>query len=478
MQPPTYTKFLVLGLFAAGSTTWAEDAAGTAAPAGDGTSDAAALQARVEALEAHVRNLERALERPVANGQSGESAPKRSPSPSADALSIGAYGEVKYGAVQNPDANGAWQNGFDGGRFTLQPAYQFSDRIVLKAEIEFEHGGIALDDDDKLGGSAEIEQAYLDFTVNEHLHWRAPGIDLVPFGYTNLYHEPTLFYSVDRPELAQGLVPTTWFEGSTSIHGELAGPVSYQIQVSTSIVDDGGNTRNATDAGTPPAGGYPAGIDGHSAFGLSRATVGDFHQESDQLGYALRLAYSIPAIPGLQGSSSAYWTPNVEPRGAYATDALGTPLGSLGRCAVTLVDTELRYRPNHDGIELRGEAVGAHFSRPSELRANNDGDDTDNVGRTMWGVSGEAAYHCACPLTAWELVPFYRYTVQDLQMPGVAGRDANAPDGTGRQQFHTFGVAAFPTPQIVLKVDCRIARDGSSSTPKDDHVLGGVGFFF
>ena len=36
-------------------------------------------------------------------------------------LSIGAYGEIKYGAIQNPVANGQWQNGFDAHRLVLLP---------------------------------------------------------------------------------------------------------------------------------------------------------------------------------------------------------------------------------------------------------------------------------------------------------------------------------------------------------------------
>src|SRR6201999_1198014 len=113
-------------------------------------------------------------------------APVTTPAPATGngGLVFGAYGEMKFGAVQNPADGGAWQNGFDRGRVTLLPSYQVNDRLLFKAEIEVEHGGIAFDDDDKLAGSVEIEQCYLDYTVNEHFHWRLPGIDVVPFGYT------------------------------------------------------------------------------------------------------------------------------------------------------------------------------------------------------------------------------------------------------------------------------------------------------
>ena len=74
------------------------------------------------------------------------------------------------------------------------------------------------------------------------------------------------------------------------------------------------------------------------------------------------------------------------------------------------------------------------FGNPANLRANNDTDPTNNVGNTMYGYSGEVAYHF--PLgtilySDWEAVPFYRYTYQNLQTAGFAGTDLNrrpAPD--------------------------------------------------
>src|SRR4051812_19389484 len=77
-------------------------------------------------------------------------------------LSIGAYGELKFGGH---DAPGGWKDGFDAGRVVLLPTFQVTDNIIFNAEIEFEHGGIASDDDDKLTGSVDIEQAYIDFKL-------------------------------------------------------------------------------------------------------------------------------------------------------------------------------------------------------------------------------------------------------------------------------------------------------------------------
>ena len=66
------------------------------------------------------------------------------PSP-LEGLRLGAYGETNFGTRQNPAHNGQWQNGFDASRFVLLPSYQFTDSIVLNAEIEFEHAGSGFD---------------------------------------------------------------------------------------------------------------------------------------------------------------------------------------------------------------------------------------------------------------------------------------------------------------------------------------------
>ena len=44
----------------------------------------------------------------------------------------------------------------------------------------------------------------------------------------------------------------------------------------------------------------------------------------------------------------------------------------------------------------------------------------------------------------WELVPFYRYTYENLQTGGFAGIDDNLPTGQGQRQFHTLGPCSFP----------------------------------
>jgi len=393
-------------------------------------------------------------------------------------MSIGAYGEMKFGMQQNSAANGQWQNGFDAHRVVLLPTYLITPNIIFNAEIEFEHGGAAFDADDKLHGTAEIEQIWIDFKMTDQFNWRAPGIDLIPIGYINEHHEPTAFYSVKRPELYNGLIPSTWKAPATSIYGRIADGLYYTLQASSSLEDFAGDFDARTDANTVPPfpTAYAAGITGTEALGLARPVTGDFRQLSNDIAVTGQLSYSPSVLPGFNGSISAYYTPNTTPRGAFAD--IGLP---LGRSSLTMFDAEFRYRVPNTGFEARGEYVFASFGNPANLRANNDSDPTNNVGKTMFGYSGELAYHF--PLgnflsSDWELVPFYRYTFQNTQTGGFAGTDLNAPTGVGQTQFHNAGVALFPSPQIVLKATWQKVINRDPAGARSDSVLGGVGFFF
>jgi len=399
-------------------------------------------------------------------------------------LSIGAYGEIKYGSMQNSAANGQWQNGFDAHRLVLLPTYAITDNIIFNAEIEFEHAGTGFDADDKLHGTAEIEQIFVDFKIVDQFNWRSPGIDLVPIGYINQHHEPTQFYSVNRPPLYNGLIPSTWKAPASSFFGTITDGVNYQLQVSSSLEDFGDDFALRTDANTVPLfpTPYAAGINGLSGLAFSLPVRGDFRQLSNDLAYAGKLDFTPPSVPGLGWSVSAYYTGNTTPRGAH--DDFGNP---LGRSSLTMFDAEFRYRIPKTWVELRGEYVRAIFGSPVNLRANNDSDPTNNVGRFMYGYYGEVALHI--PLgtilnSEWKAVPFYRYTYQNLQTCGYAEPSGSTENdfclatGAGQTRFQDFGVAVFPSPKVVLKATYQRVRNNNPVGAQSDSILGGVGFFF
>lgn len=126
---------------------------------------------------------------------------------SENPLSIGGYGEMFYA---NPDNGDDFADIY---RFITYFGYKFNDWVILNAEIEFEHGANADN-----GGSVVVEFLYLDFLLSDEFSIRA-GHVLAPMGLTNLRHEPTLFNTVQRPEIERQLIPSTWHENGVLAYG-------------------------------------------------------------------------------------------------------------------------------------------------------------------------------------------------------------------------------------------------------------------
>ena len=126
-------------------------------------------------------------------------------------LSIGGYGEMFYA---NPDNGDDFSDVY---RFVNYFGYKFTDNIILNAEIEFEHGGAKPKSKDT-SGYVVMEFLYLDFLFNNALNLRVGNL-LVPFGNVGLRHEPTLFNTVQRPEVEKLLIPTTWGENGVLAYG-------------------------------------------------------------------------------------------------------------------------------------------------------------------------------------------------------------------------------------------------------------------
>src|SRR5262249_57688301 len=119
--------------------------------------------------------------------------------------------------------------------------------------------------------------------------------------YINEHHEPTAFYSVNRPPLYNGLIPSTWKAPATSVYGRLADGLYYSLQASSSLEDFGGEFATRTDANAVPAGGYSAGIGGLNALGFAQPGKGDFRQLSNAVPVSGQLGSCPPRRPRLTG---------------------------------------------------------------------------------------------------------------------------------------------------------------------------------
>ena len=137
-------------------------------------------------------------------------------------LTIGGYGQIDY----NQPIDGGSNNGtLDVHRLVLLFSYKFTDRLSLVSEIEFEHVKEVF-----------VEQAFVDYRIGRQFSLRG-GLLLIPMGIINLYHEPTTFLGVERPEVDNRIVPTTWREIGIGFSGRVDGlSLRYQAYIMNGFV--------------------------------------------------------------------------------------------------------------------------------------------------------------------------------------------------------------------------------------------------
>jgi hypothetical protein len=149
--------------------------------------------------------------------------------PQQPATTIGGYGELHYNNLDYDDpANDA--DTIDFHRFVLNVDHRFSDRIQFHSEIEVEHSLAG----DGAPGEVELEQAYVDIRLNDALAAKA-GLFLVPVGLLNETHEPPTFYGVERNDVENIIVPTTWWEAGGGFSGNLENGLSWDVAMHSGL---------------------------------------------------------------------------------------------------------------------------------------------------------------------------------------------------------------------------------------------------
>ncbi|SVE34441.1 uncharacterized protein METZ01_LOCUS487295, partial [marine metagenome] len=177
--------------------------------------------ADVGELERRIDMLSDELDRVKSSGGSGGGIASRT--------QVHGYGEMH---MEWSDEN---RTRIDNHRFVIGIHSELSDWIHLNAEIDFEHAAQDM----------EFEFSYLDFLVSEKLNFRT-GVMLMPVGNLNEHHEPPLFYSVERPNFHDKLIPTTWQQGGFGIFGQLDDGVKYRIYFVNAVQSIGtGGTGSA-----------------------------------------------------------------------------------------------------------------------------------------------------------------------------------------------------------------------------------------
>lgn len=369
-------------------------------------------QERVRRLETQVEQLQQqldvVLEELAQPGRSSD-ASTGGGNESESRFSFGGYGESHANFVQ-----GSENDYLDIHRFVFYLGYEFDDWIQLHSETEIEHAFVSSGD-----GELSVEQLHFDFSMNPGFNVRA-GRYLVPVGITNKTHEPTTFYSVERPSVEKTLIPSTWFQDGVGIYGRLANNLEYEIYLGSGL--DGseftamGGIRSGRMKERP--GIHEPGLTGRL----------DYYPMANDPDHDLRIGASF-FTSGLDNANK------------------GTS-GAPGRLMLLSGDAQYRY----GDFEARGVYVHEKVEDAEELNAFASND----VGELMSGYYVEAAYHVmpeswkTGKLDNADAVVFARFEDYDTQdkVPTGAVRDPDA----AREEV-TTGLACFLTQQLVIKAD-------------------------
>ena len=372
----------------------------------------AELERKLDALSAEVEQLK-------LGAGAGAGAPSW-----ASKMSWGGYGELNgvfpSRLNQKGDPSGQ-QKTLEPRRFVLLGEYRFTDAVMLKFELEMEHGGTGAGQESR--GEFEVEQAFVDYRLTPWLTARA-GHLLVPMGLVNLWHEPTSFHGVNRPSVETFIIPSTWHETGAGLWGK-AGIFEYHSYAVT-----GGKAVNTGGAPTVDGLAGSTGLRGMSSEG-SLSPAEDF-------AWVSRLDVR-PMAGALLGAS--FYTGKAD-QGLIATSA-----------PVSLWEAHGDF--NWKGAELRGLYAAGRVGNADAVNAAQLAVNpafTDTIGSRLWGGYAQAAFDLLSlrAKASQYLAPFFRYERYDTQARVPRGFSNNA--GNSRVEY-TAGLTYKPIPQLALKLD-------------------------
>ena len=362
-------------------------------------------------------------------------------------VNVTGYGETHFNVPTDDRINT-----FDAHRFVIGINARFTDWIFLNAEIDYEHAAQVL----------EFEMAYLDFLLDPKFNARA-GTVLIPVGFLNEFHEPVLFWTVERPVFHNRVVPTSWNGtggGFFGTFGNFLGGMNYRLYMVNSV-------RSVEASGC--SNGHGRGGDCGQFKGSSGLRSG--RNDADSLkvdDYAVTGRFEFSRLfPGLQLAGSFY-TGNT-------THGL---IQQNGR--TTLLEADIKYR--YKWFDMNASIANAHVNNAAELNnfAISQGNASGNIASDVFGWNVQFGIHWPQLLgksTSHDVVTHFMYEFIDTQNNMPAGFAPNNGSG-GETDVYTAGVAWFPsTPNVALKADFTHQRynDGTS---RDDFNFGFAYMFF
>ena len=152
--------------------------------------------------------------------------------PAVRKTTIGGYGELHYNNLSAVDPSNDLKM-IDFHRFVLFFGHQFNDKTRFYSELEVEHAFVA-DSGGDTPGEVEVEQAFIEFDLRPGLYAKA-GLFLVPVGILNETHEPPTFYGVERNDVENIIIPSTWWEAGAGLNGRMGSDWAWDVALTSGL---------------------------------------------------------------------------------------------------------------------------------------------------------------------------------------------------------------------------------------------------
>jgi hypothetical protein len=348
-------------------------------------------------------------------------------------VSVGGYGEALLESFDDSRDDGSASgevDSFDFLRAVVYFGYKFSDSWVFNSEIEFEHASTSE------GGSASVEFAYLDYLYRDVFNLRA-GLVLVPMGWLNELHEPTVYLGAVRPRTENRIIPTTWRENGIGAYGSFGG-FDYRTYV-----------VNGLDAS------------GFSAKGLRSGRQKGAKAKAEDFAWVGRLDFT--GVPGLTAGIAGYFGNS----GQDLEDVDGDSIA----VGTSILDLHLEYR--YRGLELRGLWARSELDDVARLNQALRYEGNQSVGETLEGGYLQAGYDVLAGRGKSSLTPYLRWEQINTQRDVPDGWSANPAND---EQLLTLGLAYQPIEQLIFKAEYQNI-DNEAGTGVDQFNLA-MGYIF
>ncbi|MDA0361155.1 MAG: porin [Proteobacteria bacterium] len=390
------------------------------------------LNERIRALEEELMDL-----RDMVNAQKETVRTIEQKTAGTGDTSIGGYGELNYA-----NFDGDKKDEFDVQRFIMFLGHKFSDRTRMMSEIEFEHAQVK---GGESGGEVAMEQAYIEHTLKNGLNFRA-GLQIVPIGLINEYHEPPVFYGMERNNIETKIIPSTWREIGFGFAGSTFGGLDYFAGTTT----------------TPDASKFTA---SSASTGFKKMRVSGKQVTANDMGYYAGFNYT--GLPGLKWGGTI-WTGNTAQDG----QGKGTDAAELANvdARLTIWDLHAQYDANDWKLTALYAAGTLGDTEAINASASISAGSDDAAPEEFSGWYVEAGYK-GLMLGDYNIQPFYRYADYNTQEKVAAGFTT---DPNNADTVMTYGISFYLDPDVVLKLD---VQDFDNNGQNDSTNIG-IGWMF